>query len=236
MPDSIQGIFVLLVALLPGALYIWSFEREVGAWGLAATDRVLRFLGVSAVLQALLAPLVFWIWSSLFFDLRGRPWSESLHEVIVNEGHWWIFLTPLLYFGLPLALGFLGAAAVIRARKGELGVWPKLARVLAGRVPAPRAWDYLFSSRQPAIIRVEMTTGERIGGIFGPYSYASGYPEEPQDLYLEQGLVVDQQTGEFVVDDSGEYEELGAGLMVRWENVKVLEFFEAQPEETDEGE
>jgi hypothetical protein len=31
--DTFQSLAVFAVALLPGALYIWGFERVVGNWG-----------------------------------------------------------------------------------------------------------------------------------------------------------------------------------------------------------
>ena len=47
MPNTFQALAVLLVALLPGALYVWSFERQAGRWGIGLSDRVLRFVGGS---------------------------------------------------------------------------------------------------------------------------------------------------------------------------------------------
>ena len=52
MVDTFQALWILLLAFLPGALYVWAFEREAGGWGLGVTDRVLRFVGVSAVFHA----------------------------------------------------------------------------------------------------------------------------------------------------------------------------------------
>jgi hypothetical protein len=31
--ETFQAIAVTVLAVLPGALYTWSFEREVGNWG-----------------------------------------------------------------------------------------------------------------------------------------------------------------------------------------------------------
>lgn len=234
MPDSLQGLAVFVLGLLPGAIYVWAFEREVGSWGPGAADRVFRFIGVSALFQILFFPLFFWVWASKFRALTELPWQEGLHEVIVVSGAWWIFLISLVYLGLPLGVGVLAATAVTRARRRTSGLWPVLARVLAGRDPAPLAWDYLFSARSSGLIRLELTTGERIGGIFSSGSYASGYPEKPQDVYLERGLLVDPETGQFSRDKDGNYKDLGAGILVRWDNVKVLEFFDGQAEEEDE--
>ena len=34
MPDTFEALGVFLVAVLPGANYVWSFECMVGRWGL----------------------------------------------------------------------------------------------------------------------------------------------------------------------------------------------------------
>jgi hypothetical protein len=57
--DTFQALWILLLAFLPGAPYVWAFEREAGGWGLGVTDRLLRFVGVSAVFHALAAPLTY---------------------------------------------------------------------------------------------------------------------------------------------------------------------------------
>ena len=75
MPDTFQALVVLIVALLPGALYTWSFERLVGAWGVGFADRVLRFVGVSAVFQAAIAPFTVWGWRT--YILTGRLQDEN---------------------------------------------------------------------------------------------------------------------------------------------------------------
>jgi hypothetical protein len=56
--------------------------------------------------------------------------------------------------------------------------------------------------------------------------YAAGYPET-QDLYLAAAMTVDNETGEFLLDEQGQPEFGGGGLLVRWEEVEYLEFIEA---------
>lgn len=55
MPSTFQAVLVIVVALLPGALYVWAFERQAGRYGIALSDRVLRFVVGSAVLLAVFA-------------------------------------------------------------------------------------------------------------------------------------------------------------------------------------
>ena len=46
MLSSLQAVFTLAVALLPGALFVWAFERQTGQrYGIRSRDRFLRFVG-----------------------------------------------------------------------------------------------------------------------------------------------------------------------------------------------
>ena len=90
-----------------------------------------------------------------------------------------------------------------------------------------RAWDYLFSS-EPAAAAVRMklkTDGPWLGGFFGAESYAAGYPEEPQDLYLEETFAMNQEDGSFIADDDGNPVRLGTALLIRWSEVEFVEVF-----------
>ena len=73
--------------------------------------------------------------------------------------------------------------------------------------------------------------GPWLGGLYGDGSYAAGYPEEPQDLYLEQTFAMDQNDGSFVRDADGRPVALGAALLVRWDEVLFMEFVSDGEEE-----
>ncbi len=133
-----QGLVVLVVALLPGALYIWAFERLVGSWGVRFADRALRFVGVSAVLHALALPLTgdFWL------DLVG---SRVPLRATADISLW---VPVLLYVGVPIALGTL----IGWGTRNEF----RWARIFTGPEPAPRAWDQLFGGGRRGWIRVRL--------------------------------------------------------------------------------
>jgi hypothetical protein len=57
MTGTFEGLAVVALALIPGALFVWSFERIAGGWGIGFSDRLLRFLGVSVLLHVALAPV-----------------------------------------------------------------------------------------------------------------------------------------------------------------------------------
>lgn len=104
---------------------------------------------------------------------------------------------------------------------------------MAGRDPAPRAWDYLFSSDPAAAIRLKLKDSDVwLGGFFGDESYAAGYPEEPQDFYLERTFAMDQKDGSFIVDAAGNPDDLGTSLLIRWSEVQFLEVFPEEEQTT----
>jgi hypothetical protein len=211
MPGTLQALGVLVVAVLPGALYVWAFERQVGRWGIGLSDRALRFFGGAAMFHAAMAPLSYVLWANQWEAVRNaRPVS------------WWLWLVPVLYVALPWAAG-----TVIGSRL-RAGVW--WANRLAGPSPAPRAWDHLFTGEVDGWVRLRLKSGAWLGGVFaeanGRRSYAAGYPE-PQDLFLSAAVEVDPETGEFVLDEAGAPALQPGGLLIRWEEVEFLEFIDA---------
>jgi len=210
MPETVQGLVILALALLPGALYTWSFERLVGAWGVSFTDRLFRFVGVSSVFHALLAPVSYSLWTE--FIRTG--------EVASGKAPLGLWVVPIAYVSLPIAAGsIVGLGTRRRAR------W---ARVFTGPAPAPRAWDQLFFGQPDGWIRLRMKSGSWLGGAYsegrtGMRSYAAGYPEEA-DLLIAEAAEVDPDSGEFVFDASGNPRLRGSALLVRWSEVEYLEF------------
>jgi uncharacterized protein DUF6338 len=53
--DTFEALAVLVLVVLPGASYLFTFERVAGAFGHNLADRIIRFITASAVLQALFA-------------------------------------------------------------------------------------------------------------------------------------------------------------------------------------
>jgi hypothetical protein len=135
-------------------------------------------------------------------------------------------LVPLVYVGAPIVAGTLVGIGT-RARKG----WT---RVFTGPDPAPRAWDYLFSTRPDGWVRLRLKSGVWLGGAFatmpdGSRSYAAAYPED-QDLYLVEAVEVDPKTGSFVLDEEGKSVSRGSAILIRWDEVEYLDYIEARGE------
>jgi hypothetical protein len=212
MPETFQGIAVVALVLLPGALYIWSFERLVGAWGVGLSDRLFRFVGVSSLFHVVLLPVTFWIWDA--YVRSGRLPAGDVPLAL--------WLGPLAYVGVPVAVGTLVGLGTVR-RAG----W---ARTFTGPAPAPRAWDHLFFGKPEGWIRLRLKSGAWLGGGYaegetGLQSYAAGYPEDP-DLLLAEAVETDPDSGEFLFDEDGDPILRGSALLVRREEVEYLEFID----------
>ena len=212
MPETFQSLGVLALALLPGALYVWAFERQAGAWGVRFSDRVFRFVGVSALMHVLIAPITYALW--IDFVASGRLAAGDVPLAL------WI--VPLLYVGAPIGFGTVVGMGTRSRRR-----WT---RFFTGPNPAPRAWDHLFAGRPEGWIRLRMKSGVWLGRAFtrrtdGTRSYAAGYPEE-QDLYVAEAVEVDPETGSFILDGEGKPVSRGSSILVRWGEVDYLDFIE----------
>ena len=216
MPDmaGLSTTAILLVAfLIPGAVFVWSFERPAGRYGIGLKDRALRLMAASAVLLTLFARPIYVTYINYWDDiLKRQPLPERL----------WLF--PLLYFGIPWAAGSL-------LGRGWKNDWPGV-RWLLGRNRAPSAWDHVFQDRTTGGIRCKLKTGTWIAGIYdhekgSSQPYASGHPDPP-DLFLPTMVWTDPDNGEIFTDDGGLPIEFDVGVLLRWEDIEFLEFQELQ--------
>lgn len=210
MPDSYQALVVAVASVLPGALYVLAFERSVGgSWGVNLSDRITRFLVVSAVLHVLVAPLTAYVVRS--YVLRDQPLTNAQ----LPSGLW---LAMLAYVIVPIAAGSLVGVGV----NADAG-W---ARPLAGRAPQPRAWDFVWGSEPSATVRLRLKSGAWVAGVYGRTPdgrrpFAGGFPE-PGDLYLPRTAAVDPDSGEYLVADDGSPLLQDAAILVRWDEIEYL--------------
>lgn len=205
--QSAQVFPFLVVAFIPGAMYVWTFERQVGRWGIGVSDRVLRFVGGSCVFHIAFAPSTYWLWAD--------QWPRVRDAAPVGWGVWAVVAA---YVAVPAIAGTTVGAGTRRAAP-----W---ARWFTGKDPAPRAWDYVFQHQVDGWVRLRLKSGAWIGGAYahanGRRSYASGYPE-PQDLFLAAAIELDPETGVVELDADGRPVLQPRGLLVRWEEVEYLE-------------
>lgn len=85
---TFQALAVVVLALLPGSLYTYAFERQAGRWGASGTDRLLRFLTASALVHALLGAATYQAYRTLVPTGRLAR-GDALP--------WWVWLVVLGY-------------------------------------------------------------------------------------------------------------------------------------------
>lgn len=220
-PDSLAGLLILVVAVLPGSIFTWAYERQVGSYGVDLADRVLRFVAVSVIFHLAMGWLEFFVYRS---TLAGHSALDSGEFGVV-------WLGALIIVAVPAGVGTLlgGLYATRTARTGWRWIRnhispeqeARLLLALLGRTPAPRAWDDLFSERPNAYLRIRLDNDRWLAGRFSEGSYAGGFPHDT-DLYLEQAWEVDQETG--VLGAQG----LGFPVYVPADTIKWIEVLQEQ--------
>ena len=132
---------------------------------------------------------------------------------------------PLAEYTLVIVVLFVGPA-----------IWPfavqRLARVLSNRGLILRqtktAWDAFFRQRQECWVIINLKNGDKIGGYFGPSSFATLHPTSGH-LYVEEL---------WRINDQGEFDGPVAGTMgavFRPEDYDYIEMIGADDEGHAEG-
>lgn len=188
---------------------MWSYERDAGMWGINLPDRLLRFLGVSALFHLVALPGTYWAWRHY---VDSGDWNRG------DRLPWPLYFIVLAYSAAPIIAGLL------LGRSSRDGGW--LSQIVLGERVPPRAWDYFFTKRPDGWMRLKLKSGSWIGGAYAQGSYAAGYPE-PQDIYLVDAVDVDADTGEFELGTDDEVQFRGSSLLVRWDEIEYLEFHDA---------
>lgn len=192
MPSTFVSLLAIALGVLPGALYTWAFEREAGSFGSAFSDRVLRFIGVSAIFHVLFG------WPE-FLIIRRIP-KLSLGQPTAGQFAV-IWCSAAVYVAIPILWGsVMGGLWVTRETRTGFrrvrAVLPepverRLLRAFVGRDAAPRAWDHIFSSRPSVYVRIQLTDGNWVAGAFNSEAYASGFPNE-SDILLSPAWTLDK--------------------------------------------
>ena len=198
-PTTVIAVFIVVVAVLPGSMYTWAYERQASAFGVTFADRTLRFLAVSLLFHLVLA------WPE--YALYRVAFAGSTFGVWQFAAAWGAALLVVL---IPAAIGTVLGGLYTTRNSREGWTWlrqrlspvreQRLLRLALGRTPAPRAWDDLFSDRPTVYIRVRTTDGTWLAGLFADDSYAGGYPHDT-DLLLEEAWEIRAEDG--ILGDRG---------------------------------
>jgi len=209
VPTSQVALGILLVAIAPGYITVAAWARA-RTWKGPSSDlrTIIQALVLSAVVQAVVAPLtVFWI-LPVRTSLASHPWRITV----------WIVLSVIV---VPVVLG-LGAARVTDKLfdpsaivvKGRFAEW--LNRIVPATTP-PTVWDWLFKADrfpESGFLVVDFDDGTRVAGAFAKDSMVLTSPEV-HGIYLEREWTLDEDG-----DVQGELPGTGGLLIPSTDNVR----------------
>lgn len=191
-PTTAFGVVAVVTLLVPGLVHE-LVRRELRGFrydDLTIDARVAQALVVSVVLDA------------AYLTVAG----PHVHDVLSFTGDTVVMKQPVL-LGVSTLIGALGVPALLAAvRYSPYRLRPRTLAPAAGspfrRLRAsiarkfplhferkifyagvPTAWDWGATSPAARMVRVRLPDGRYVGGLFGPGSYVSTYPE-PRDLYI----------------------------------------------------
>jgi len=96
--------------------------------------------------------------------------------------------------------------------------------------PTGKPWDFVFNKRIRYWVVATLSDGRKIGGYYGPESFASSNPE-PEQIYLQQTWVLNEGCG------FERQRENSAGILILAKEIISLELFHVEdPQESENDE
>ena len=168
------------------------------------------------------------IWG-LIHPSRKIQISECLIEAIIFSSFnyiatiWWLppLVSDWIYYGMTMI--------VLPVLWPILLKWILNLKFLKKKTISliPKSWDYFFSKKECCFMLVHLNNGRIIGGLYGPGSFASSYPEK-EDLYLQEVWKIGEE-GKFIEKIPG-----SKGVLVNYDSIEYIEFFDIDEGESNE--
>ncbi len=216
MPATAQQLIIFLLFVLPGFTYQAVRARLKGPApdDASATNRVLRALGVSALLASLYAVA---FGPYLVHLSRAYPLRPGAGQGLLAHPRQTGALALGLVFAVPALLAGLD---YLRLRRG----WT----LKLTYDPTPRAWDFAFRDIKPTYVRILTTDGIWLGGWYGEDSFVSSYPE-PREIFIQAAHRM-REDGTIGAEQSG-----SDGLYVRCDDIRSVEFVDGRRAQEQTG-
>jgi hypothetical protein len=206
------GIGATIILLMPGYLLSSAYSRN--RRGPAPSER--EFIASTAA-------------GAIFVHLLALPWTVRLVEQIVKDGPAGHAIEIGLWAAVVLVIGptVLGAGLAMLAEV-QSPAWLKTVLVrlgLSSVVRVPQAWDWVFSRGFPAYVRVHLSDGRTVYGLYSARSFASS-DSGGRDLYLQQQWT--EEHGWFA-----EPYPQSMGVWLSGDSIVSIEFFDGRPAEPE---
>lgn len=212
---GLENFRLILLFVVPGLVALFVRSKFITGRTPSARENLLSFVVLSLVYYSLIVLII-------EQALRvTEPWLARASIWIL------LILVGPAVFGLILGVGAQKewASRILNSLDRRLG--GKLQLYLVHVIPA--AWDWRFSTlpREGVFVLVTLTSGEKVGGLFGKKSFASSDTGE-RDVYIEM---------EWDVSDDGIWKARPetVGIFIPLREVRYIEFWEPQPAEKTNG-
>ncbi|MFG2834823.1 DUF6338 family protein [Streptomyces zaomyceticus] len=200
-PSTVTQLALIVIAVLPGVTYQFIRERRLGALPgeRALAERILRAITASVALNAMYAV----VFASRIVDISTHATEIMKDASRVREV---AIFGLVLIFAIPALCAWIVSAVRLRGRE-------------SGYVQTPSAWDHVFQDLSASFVRARLKDGMWVGGWYGPKSFTTAYPHDPE-IYLELA---------WVMKDDGSFDaqvQKSQGLLIRGVDVDLLEIIE----------
>lgn len=212
-----KALLVLVIFVLPGFVTLVIKERthEIPA-------EVSPF---ERLFQAIYYSLLVYIPLAALGAVLGLDREEVVRLYEARDGLWALAGVAVVSgIVLPLAVAYVGHRWIPSTTR--LKVLGFLRVPFAHRTFS--AWDYFFGLGLPVLVRVTVSSGEMLGGYFGPLSFA-GHGQQSRDLWLEEQWVVDPNT--YLL--TGPVEN-SLGLWIAGDEIVELELYAVDPQQIED--
>ncbi|WP_429173868.1 DUF6338 family protein [Aeromonas salmonicida] len=186
---ELNKVLLFVAFIMPGFIAIKAYELfAVGSERRSTSEQLIDAISYSCINYVLWLPAVYLIESS---ELRNV--------------HLWLYILfyLLVLFASPVVISYFWIKVRVKRFKEH---------------PIKKPWDFVFSSLEPHWVLVTLKSGEKIGGYYGPESFASSSPA-PEHIFLQNS---------WVINDNGGFErmkETSAGILVLSSEILYVEFY-----------
>lgn len=233
--QGVQSLGLIVALLVPGGLFLWSYERRASSYGRRdIKDRVIRLAAASVLLLTVTAPIAWYayigFWQGIISGEASYTW-EWFWRWLASSG----YLAGVFLLGPAAAAANQALRDCIEPPKaekkpcGRIREW--IARYTLGRRPHPTAFEHL-ATHGPFLIRAKTKTGQFLAGLYEESkpedhrltSHASSEPQL-QDIYLRRTAYTDKD-GNFYKDADGNIRTGQVGLYINADVIESAQIFQ----------
>ena len=222
--QGVQSLGLIVALLVPGGLFLWSYERKASSYGRRDfKDRVIRLAAASVILLTVTAPVAWYAYIEFWQGIINGEANYTTREWL------WRWFASGSYLAIVFLFGPAAASANQTLRDcidpskkktcGKIRKW--IAHKTLEQRPNPTAFEFL-AANGPFVVRVETKSHKVLAGLYGNPRSDDPTPQLPShastdpqncDLYLHTVVLVDED-GNYVRDQNNDLTYGQGGLYI----------------------